>query len=244
MVERIKNLIKLIYIAKYRSKSIKTKPLSFEKLQRVVIIAPHPDDEVFGCGGLIARLVTEESAPYVIVLTGGGGSHRGCCSTLEVDIISARRELTHKAMAILGLPESHLHEMNFADGCIGKGNQEERQKLEALIKEIKPDVLLVPHHGEGWPDHLAARELGIELVDKNTTVYEYCVWMWYYRQKNLDWKNAYTLKTNEDEHQKKLEAIRTYHSALAPCGNPWVGVLPKLFVDANSNNLELFFKIK
>lgn len=244
MIEKVKNLIKQFYITKYRSRSIKVKPLSFEKSQRVIAIAPHPDDEVFGCGGLISRLVSRGAVPHIIVLTGGGGSHRSCCSTPEVSIISARRKLTHKAMAILGLAESQLHEMNFADGHLGEGNQEERQKLKALIEEIKPDVILVPHHGEGWPDHLAARELGIELANRNTKVYEYCVWMWYYHQKELDWKNGYILRMTESEHQKKLEAIKAYHSALAPCGKPWVGVLPKLFVDANSNNLELFFKIK
>lgn len=209
----------------------------------VAIIAPHPDDEVFGCGGLITRLVAEDNALHVIVLTGGGGSHRGCCSTSESDIIDARRNLTHKAMSVLGFPKSHLHELDFADAHISEGYSEEKKKLEALISEIKPAVILVPHHGEGWPDHLAARDLGIELAGENTEVYEYCVWMWYYRQKNLDWKNAYVLKMTEAEHQKKLEAIKTYHSALATCGKPWVGVLPKLFVDANSTNLELFFKI-
>lgn len=209
----------------------------------LVIIAPHPDDEVFGCGALIARLVAEGYAPHVIVLTGGGGSHRSCCSSSESDIISARRKLTHFAMANLGVPDSQVHEFNFTDGHISEGNPDEKKKLEALLSEINPDVILVPHHGEGWPDHLAARQLGIDLA-VGAEIYEYCVWMWYYCQKNLDWKNAYVLKMTEAEHKKKLDAINIYHSALAPCGKPWVGVLPKLFVKANSTNLELFFKVK
>lgn len=244
MIEKIKNLIKQIDIVKYRSRSIKVEPLSFEQVQRVVIIAPHPDDEVFGCGGLISRLVQDGKNLHVIVLTGGGESHRNCCTTPVSNIIVARRDLTHKATAILGLPESNLHELNFADGHINEGSPDEKKKLETLIKVIKPDVILVPHHGEGWPDHLAARELGIELANRNTKVYEYCVWMWYYHQKELDWKNGYILRMTESEDQKKLAAIRTYHSALAPCGKPWIGVLPKLFVKANSTNLELFFKVQ
>lgn len=242
LVNNIKDTIKRILIAFVRTKARRS--ACFSPTGNVVILAPHPDDEVFGCGGLIARLVAKGQTPHVIVLTGGGGSHRGCCSTAESDIISARRELTHKAMAALGLPESNIYELNFTDGNIGEGNPEEKKKLVALILEIKPDVILVPHNGEGWPDHLAARELGIELAGDDTEVYEYCVWMWYYRQKNLDWKNAYVLKMSRAEHQNKLDAINIYHSALAPCGKPWVGVLPKLFVKANSTNQELFFKIK
>lgn len=244
MIKSIKNLLKRIQITYRSKKSNNTQLLEVGNWHNPIIIAPHPDDEVFGCGGLIARLVSEDHNPHVIVLTGGGGSHRGCCSTAESDIISARRELTHKAMSALGLPESHIHELDFTDGHISEGNAAEKKKLESLISEINPDVILVPHHGEGWPDHLAARDLGIELAGEDTDVYEYCVWMWYYRQKNLDWKNAYVLQMTEAEHQKKLEAIETYHSALAPCGKPWVGVLPKLFVKANSINLELFFKVK
>lgn len=241
LVNNIKDTIKRILIASVRIKARRS--ACFSPNSNVVIIAPHPDDEVFGCGGLIASLVAEGNAPHVIVLTGGGGSHRGCCSTSESDIISARRELTHKAMSALGLPESNIHELDFSDGHISEGNAAEKKKLELLISEINPDVILVPHHGEGWSDHLAVRDLGIELAN-NAEVYEYCVWMWYYRQKNLDWKNAYVLKMTEAEHQKKVEAIKTYHSALAPCDKPWVGVLPKLFVKANSANQELFFKIK
>ena len=242
LINNIKDSIKRILIA---SVWIKARRVScFSPNGNVVIIAPHPDDEVFGCGGLIARLVADGHAPHVIVLTGGGGSHRGCCSASESEIISARRELTHKAMAALGLPEWHLHELNFTDGHLSEGNPVERQKLDTLISEINPDVILVPHHGEGWPDHLAARELGFGVAGNDTEVYEYCVWMWYYRQKHLDWQNAYSLKMTEAEHKKKLDAIETYHSALAPCGKPWVGVLPKLFVKANSTNQELFFKIK
>ena len=122
----------------------------------LVIIAPHPDDEVFGCGGLIARQVAEGHIPHVIVLTGGGGSHRGCCSTAESDIISARRELTHKAMSALGLPESHIHELDFTDGHISEGNAAEKKKLESLISEINPDVILVPHVSSASTTHQPA----------------------------------------------------------------------------------------
>lgn len=244
MINKFKNLIKHIQITYRNLKSKQTHSLQISNWTKSVIIVPHPDDEVFGCGGLIARLVAESHAPHVIILTGGGGSHRGCCTTSEFDTIAARRNLTHQAMSVLGLPESYIHELDFMDGHISGGNPEEKKNLEALISEIKPDVILVPHHGEGWPDHLAARDLSIELAGDETAVYEYCVWMWYYRQMNLDWKNAYVLKMTEAEHQKKLKAIRTYHSALAPCGKPWVGVLPKLFLKANSTNLELFFKIR
>lgn len=226
----------------YRAKASR-KP-AFSPDGRVMILAPHPDDEVFGCGGLIARLVAEGRAPHVAVLTGGEGSHDNCCAMSKAGISAARRGLTHLAARELGLPESHIHELDFADGKIGLDHGAEYGRLKHLIAELEPATILVPHRGERWPDHLAVRRLGLELAPENATVYEYCVWFWYYSQSALDWHKAYSLKMSSEEHARKLAAIRAYHTALAPCGNPWVGVLPKPFVKANSTDLELFLKIR
>ncbi|HEX2943304.1 MAG TPA: PIG-L family deacetylase, partial [Rhodopila sp.] len=40
-----------------------------------LILAPHPDDESLGCGGLIATAVAAGRAPLVVILTDGAGSH-------------------------------------------------------------------------------------------------------------------------------------------------------------------------
>lgn len=210
----------------------------------VFVIAPHPDDEVFGCGGLISRLVIEDKAPHIVVLTGGEGAHKVCCNTPKADIVEARRGLTRKASEALGLPFCNIYELNFVDGKISGSKDSEYEKLKQLIAELNPQTMMVPHHGEGWPDHRAARELGIELAPKGADIYEYCVWFWYYRQRNLDWNNAFKLKMTSHEHYQKLAAIRVYHDSLAPCGKPWVGVLPPLFIKANSTDTELYFKIK
>lgn len=211
---------------------------------RIVILAPHPDDEVFGCGGLIARLVAEGRTPYVVVMTGGGGSHRSCCSVAEEEIVAERRSLTRKALGELGLPVKNIYELDYPDGNIGGKHPEQEARLRKVLDEVNPDTILVPHHGEGWPDHLAVRELGVRLAQKDAEVYEYCVWMWYYRQRSLDWANAVCLRMTPREHALKMAAIRAYTSACAPCGKPWVGVLPPLFVKANSVDVELFFRLK
>ena len=42
-----------------------------------LVLAPHPDDESLGCGGLIAACVAANRPPLVVVLTDGAGSHPG-----------------------------------------------------------------------------------------------------------------------------------------------------------------------
>ena len=49
---------------------------SIEPKESLLIIAPHPDDEVIGCAGLIQRSLNKGNDVYVIILTGGEASHR------------------------------------------------------------------------------------------------------------------------------------------------------------------------
>ena len=62
--------------------------------------------------------------------------------------------------------------------------------------------------------------------------------------RDLDWKNAAQLCMTPAEHRIKLDAMDAYIRPLAPCGKPWSGVLPKVFVKANKWNRELYFSLK
>ena len=52
---------------------------------RVLIVAPHPDDEVLGCAGLVQRLLSTGWQVDVVILSGGGRSHAGCCDIDETE---------------------------------------------------------------------------------------------------------------------------------------------------------------
>lgn len=209
---------------------------------RIVVVAPHPDDEVIGCGGLIARLVGMGNAPQIVVLTGGEGSHAGCCKLSDKDIKDARRRLTRDALFILGVPNQNIHELDYPDGGISFGNKQ-TDELKKLINQIQPQTVFVPHWGEGWPDHVKTAEIVKSLTQPGTIIYEYCVWMWYYNVwRGLDWKNAAVLKMSPEEHVLKLRAMDAYTKPLAPCGNPWSGILPPIFLKAHRGRTELYFR--
>lgn len=209
---------------------------------KVLIVAPHPDDEVIGCGGFIARLVAEGKTPHVVVMTGGEGSH-GADGGDKAAIVKARRGLTRNALSILGLPESNLHELDFADGGIS-ADSGQMARLKELIASISPDTVLVPHWGEGWPDHVNTAKIVKELVSGSVEVWEYCVWMWYYNVwRGLDWANAASLRLSPAEQALKVKAVDAYIRPLAPDGKPWSGVLPPIFIKANTGNIELYFKV-
>jgi LmbE family N-acetylglucosaminyl deacetylase len=110
----------------------------------LLIIAPHPDDETFGTGGLIASLIQQgtgdgalaagdkqpiagsrplqsglcNSAPavHVVFLTSGGASHAGCCG-IPAEALGGRREAAAiKATGLLGVPSGNLHFLRWPDG--------------------------------------------------------------------------------------------------------------------------------
>lgn len=212
---------------------------------KVLIVAPHPDDEVLGCSGLIQRLLSEGKQVDVVILSGGGKSHAGCCKIDESILIESRRNLSRKAAKILGLPLENLHFLDYPDGSIAF-DCPETDRLKELIDMLQPDTIFVPHKGEGWSDHLEAGRIVRKLVGETSGVslYEYCVWFWYYNVWNIDRKNAYVLKMTKEEHFRKNEAIDAYVQPKAPCGNPWSGILPPVFVWANRWRKELYFRIK
>lgn len=222
----------------------------FSLPETAIIFAPHPDDEVFGCCGLMQRMISEGKRVELIVMTGGGKSHNSCCTLDEITLIAHRRELMIKAATIYGLGKEHIHFLNFPDGSISKDHPEEirlRSLLDTLLKECRDAAVVYPHRqGEGWPDHIHTSEIVADLCKElqiKVTQYEYCVWFWFYNCWRIDWRNARILRMDKREYRCKQEAINAYILPQAPCGKPWSGVLPNVLVEANRWSNELFFNV-
>lgn len=203
---------------------------------KILLVAPHPDDEVFGCGGLLFRLMKEDRDVEVFIVSDGSASHTNCCNVSQQEVASNRKKHAMEVPRILGLPTDKLHFLDLPDGSIPSNYR--------LALPYEPDVILIPHWGEGWPDHLSVRQIGLRLASPQTQVYEYCVWMWYYNVWHLFSQKPYVLKMSKEEHSAKLRAIAAYTEPKAPCGKPWSGVLPRSFIRANSSNTEVYFLCK
>lgn len=243
MLGRVKDWARWMRVVVVRNK-IKKKELDIKNVgNRVLVVAPHPDDEVLGCAGLVQRMLNIGRQVDVVILSGGGRSHAGCCCIGEEVLVARRRELSQSAARIMGLPPDQLHFLDYPDGGINY-DCGETVKLQQLIATLSPTAIFVPHRGEGWSDHIAAGNIVRKLISSMSAVqlYEYCVWFWYYNAKVADWQQARVLNMTVEEHKTKLAAIGAYISPLAPCGNPWSGVLPRVFVNANRWKKELYFK--
>ncbi len=109
----------------------------------LLVLAPHPDDEVFGCGGVLVQAVAAGCEVHLVILTDGAA--QGDAETRHAEAVEAARRLGVPEPRFLGLPDRSLRP---DDG-------ELRARLEALLLEVEPHVVLVPSPAEIHPDHRA-----------------------------------------------------------------------------------------
>lgn len=113
---------------------------------RILIIAPHPDDEIIGVGGTIANRVKAGHDVYVCIVT------KGCAPLFSIESVEKVRNECKEADAFLGVKET-----TFLDFPAAMMEDVPRYKLnDALVKEIqriKPDEVYIPHRGDMQLDH-------------------------------------------------------------------------------------------
>jgi LmbE family N-acetylglucosaminyl deacetylase len=112
----------------------------------LVVFAPHPDDEVFGCGGVLIDAVQAGCEIHTIIFTDGSAQGQG----------ADRRKESREAARRMSCPEPRF--LDFVDRSLEPDSDELRQTVRELLLELKPRTLLVPSTAEIHPDH---RALGI-----------------------------------------------------------------------------------
>jgi LmbE family N-acetylglucosaminyl deacetylase len=119
--------------------------------RRALVLAPHPDDEVFGCGGALADLAARGAAIDVLLVTDGAAAGQGDAERRR--IAALRAEESREALRILG--GGTVHEGGLPDRGLG----EKREDLEALVgswlARLAPDLVFAPSPVETHPDHRA-----------------------------------------------------------------------------------------
>jgi LmbE family N-acetylglucosaminyl deacetylase len=116
--------------------------------QTVLVIAAHPDDEVLGCGGTIARHVAQGDAVHLIVMADGEGAR----NTEGKNRLNERQRAQCLASEILGVISSRS--LAFPDNRMdGLPMLDVVQPLEALIREIQPATIYTHYHGDLNVDH-------------------------------------------------------------------------------------------
>lgn len=125
----------------------------------VLVFAPHPDDEVLGCGGTIARYAAEGINIYVCVVTSGFPP------LYEKDYIIAKEkgwphvQYPHimKAHKLLGVKETFF--LQFPTVMLETVPRYELNgKINEVVKSVSPEIVFIPHFGDMQRDHALTSE--------------------------------------------------------------------------------------
>ncbi|MGD1148636.1 MAG: PIG-L deacetylase family protein [Thermoanaerobaculaceae bacterium] len=138
---------------------------------RWLVLAPHPDDEVFGIGATLALGVRRGVEAHVVVLTDGGAQGEP----------SEREAEARTAAGALGLPEPEF--WRFPDRSLRADDPALGTRIERALEQYAPDVLFVTSPVEFHPDHRALALAARRVVRKMS--------LWGLRRGPLPWIAAY-----------------------------------------------------
>jgi LmbE family N-acetylglucosaminyl deacetylase len=172
-----------------------THSINITSTDRVLIVAPHPDDETIGGAGIIRYCLENNIPVYVVVVTNGGSGSLG----------RTRYNESLKATSILGLPSSNITFFEYTQGVDSlfnenwdrtidiNGNHTSNfayqnnapyngvsleQNFEAVITNFKPTIIIYPNPEDSNPDHWGTSsfvEYATNKLNYNGQMYTYLV---------------------------------------------------------------------
>jgi LmbE family N-acetylglucosaminyl deacetylase len=137
-----------------------------------VVVAPHPDDETLGAGGIIYTWARRQLPITIISVTDG----EAACP--EVDgLASVRQEELRRALHCLGADEAQVVRLGIPDGRVHEFSTPLAQALRSLVS---PDTTLVaPFEHDGHRDHDATGSVAREIAaQRSTLLAAYPIWAW------------------------------------------------------------------
>lgn len=200
----------------------------------VLILSPHPDDEIIGLGGLILQILQKKGKVYIVYLTDGEGSN---AYSDKERIKQERLLLIKNVLSELRINEDQIYWLHLEDGQVPDQSSQTflsvSDKLAEIIEQTKPDVVLATHFLDRHADHIACSQLAEKAVSESAhscQLWLYLVWAPFYLYPWEVYKplRCKRLELNDYELKAKKELMDFYLVPQSPTGMPWSGYLPKV----------------
>jgi len=187
-------------------------------MTKILIIAPHPDDEVLGCGGTILKHVKSGDEVYLCIVT------KAYTPDWSEEFLKERPKEIEESNRILGIKKTYF--LDFPDAKLDTIPQKELQTaISKVVKEVNPEVVFLPHRGDAHKDHRLVFEAGLFICRPgfNSSVKKI---LSYEALSETEWgkdiqefiPHVYEDITNEI--QTKIEAMRAHKSELREYPHP------------------------
>jgi len=121
-------------------------------MEKILVVASHPDDELLGLGGTIRRLVNEGKTAHAVIMAEGITSRsekredadKAALEELKKDAKKAAETVGYSTIDFCGLPDNRMDEVDLLDII---------KIVSKYIEEYKPDTIFTHHHGDLNIDH-------------------------------------------------------------------------------------------
>ncbi|MFT3804764.1 MAG: PIG-L deacetylase family protein [Burkholderiaceae bacterium] len=209
---------------------------------RLVVLAPHPDDEILACGGLLRRW-RQAGEPVLLIAATDGEACHGPLPTRERARLAARRRAERRRglARLLGSPPRPVA-LGLPDGGLsGHGHQLER----ALDRLGAPgDVVVTTWHADGHPDHEACGRAARRCCEAHgLRLLQAPVWMWHWASPagaQVPWQAMRALPLDPATIAAKRDALRAHRSQREPSPRDGRPILGAAIVARNRRPFEYF----
>ena len=206
---------------------------------RLVVVSAHPDDEVLGCGGLVARVAAAGTPVLVVAVTDGTASHPGSTAWTPAVLGARRPAELREALDRLGAGRAEVVRLRLPDGAVAAHEDAVAGALADLLHgatggdDAGPgDLLVSVWRGDGHPDHeTVGRAAARAAARRDVDLHEVPVWMWHWAHpadERVPWSRVRRLPLSDGEVERKRSAVAAMTTQVEaapddPAGQP---VLP------------------
>ena len=211
--------------------------------ERLVVVAPHPDDDVLACGGLIAMHQAQGGTVLVISVTDGEASHAGSTRWQAPALAATRHQELLAGLQQLGVGQMAVHRLALPDGAIAR----HIDWLELALMELleRADVVITTWQLDGHPDHEATAQAASRVCKKTgCRLLRAPVWMWHWAKIDdplVPWKSLYRLPLAHHAMAQKQAALAAHASQLDVSSRQDGAVLDAAIVARARRSDEYFF---
>ena len=148
----------------------------------MVIVAPHPDDEVLGCGGLMQQLVEQNCHIVILAVSNGTQSHPHSVKYTPDQLNDLRPQETLAALNTLGISAfSERIGLNLMDGQIHLQTDQLNQALSQIVQP--EDILICSYALDGHPDHEAVGKTVQAFAEaRDLLCLHVLIWAWHWAE--------------------------------------------------------------
>ncbi|ULT73597.1 PIG-L family deacetylase [Pseudomonas sp. BC42] len=197
---------------------------------RAVIVAPHPDDEILGCGGLLQLLAAAGRELLLISVTDGSASHPGSPRWPIERLSLVRPQESAEGLRRLDLPLARITWLRggFEDSRVARDEAALARYIQARLRP--DDVLFSTWCEDGHCDHEAVgRASALAPRAAGARLRELPIWGWHWADpegRQLPWERARKVLLSPAQVARKRHAIQAFASQLE--GDPDIGLAPVL----------------